>query len=87
MHPPSKTMNNPNAVSKFGNHGRKPEEPPRRPEFDQEYDGKTVRITLHNGGVVVGRAETSKYWLKIRAQGDRVLYINKAYIVMIEPAE
>ncbi|MEM4592884.1 MAG: hypothetical protein QW196_05740, partial [Sulfolobales archaeon] len=55
-------------VSKFGNTEKKPgKERPgeklRRSEFDHEYEGKAVKLTLYNGTVVIGRAETSKYWL------------------------
>ncbi|MEM3964381.1 MAG: hypothetical protein QW584_01490 [Thermofilaceae archaeon] len=65
----------------------KPGEESRRSEFDSEYEGRTVRVTLHNGTVVIGRAETSKYWLKLRIAGGKSVYVNKAYVVMIEPLE
>ncbi|MEM0233629.1 MAG: hypothetical protein QXL22_06385 [Candidatus Nezhaarchaeales archaeon] len=82
-------------VSKFGNTKRADADRgaqgraqmPRRSEFDHEYEGRTVRVTLHNGTVVIGRAETSKYWLKIQTTGSKHIYVNKAFIVMIEPAE
>ncbi|MEM3974762.1 MAG: hypothetical protein QW320_10380 [Ignisphaera sp.] len=74
-------------VSKFGNTEKKPGKEPRKPEFDHEYEGRTVRVILHNGTTIIGKAETSKYWLKIQVAGGRCIYVNKAFIVMIEPAE
>lgn len=79
-----------NIVSKIENHGRKPEKPGkpgRRPEFDPEYEGRVVKLTLHNGTTVIGRAETSKYWLKMVSASGKCIYVNKAYVVLIEPAE
>ncbi|MEM4546937.1 MAG: hypothetical protein QXL83_01055 [Zestosphaera sp.] len=71
------------SAEKTGKHG----EESRRSEFDSEYEGKTVRVTLHNGTVVIGRAKTSRYWLKLRIVGGKSIYVNKAYVVMIEPLE
>jgi len=65
----------------------KSEEESRRSEFDSEYESRTVRVTLHNGTAVIGKAETSKYWLKLRITGGKSIYVNKAYVVMIEPLE
>ncbi|MEM1719862.1 MAG: hypothetical protein QW496_03345 [Desulfurococcaceae archaeon] len=65
----------------------KPRKEPGEPSFDSEYNGKTVRVTLHNGIVVIGRAETSKYWLKLWIGGGKRIYVNKAYVVMVEPLE
>ncbi|MEM4481414.1 MAG: hypothetical protein QXK88_01440 [Desulfurococcaceae archaeon] len=46
-----------------------------------------MKVLLHNGTTIVGKAETSKYWLKMQVAGGRCIYVNKAYVVMIEPAE
>ncbi|MEM0460471.1 MAG: hypothetical protein QXZ31_11430 [Thermofilaceae archaeon] len=60
---------------------------PRRSEFDHEYDGRAVKVVLHNGTTIVGKVETSKYWLKMQVASGRCIYVNKAYVVMIEPLE
>lgn len=67
-----------------GRAGR-PAQRPRRSEFDDEYEGRTVKLTLHNGTVLIGRVETSKYWLKLQTAGSSYVYVNKAYVVAIEP--
>jgi hypothetical protein len=56
-------------------------------DFSNEYKGRSVVITLGAGnpGVLRGKLEeASKYWVKL-VIGQRVLYINKAWIVSIEP--
>ena len=68
----------------------KPEKQGRvRPsDFSDEYRGKTATITLGAGNppVIRGRIEAaSRYWVKV-VVGQRTLYINKAWIVSIEPA-
>jgi hypothetical protein len=54
----------------------------RSPNFDQEYNGKIVKIKLSTGEVIQGRCVTSKYFIKII--GTPVRYVNKAHIAYIE---
>jgi hypothetical protein len=56
-------------------------------DFSHEYREKTVVVVLAAGNpsVLRGRLEAaSKYWVKL-AIGQRTLYVNKAWIVSIEP--
>ena len=69
----------------------KAEKPARRAakpsDFSNEYLGRTVVIVLAAGnpGVLRGKLEAaSRYWVKL-VIGQRVLYINKAWVVSIEP--
>jgi len=58
-----------------------------RNDFSEEYSGKNVTIVLGAGnpGVLRGRVEVaSRYWVKVSI-GQRVVYVNKAWIVSIEP--
>ncbi|RSN72926.1 MAG: hypothetical protein DSO07_02205 [Thermoproteota archaeon] len=50
--------------------------------FDNEYNGKIVKIKVTTGEVIQGRCVTSKYFIKII--GNPVKYVNKAHIVLIE---
>jgi hypothetical protein len=58
-----------------------------RNDFSEEYTGRSVTIVLGAGspGVLKGRVEAaSRYWVKVSI-GQRVVYVNKAWIVSIEP--
>ena len=58
----------------------------QRDGFDDEWLGKDVEVEQVKG-VIRGRVvDVSKYWLKIIVNGE-VVYLNKAYIVSIKPAE
>ena len=69
---------------------QKPARPKRESkpsDFSNEYLGRTVVIVLAAGnpGVLRGKLEAaSRYWVKL-VIGQRVLYINKAWVVSIEP--
>jgi len=55
-------------------------------DFSEEYVLKDVVIALHNNHVVSGRvAEARRFWIKVVLQDNSVLYINKAWVVYIEP--
>jgi len=58
----------------------------KKDSFDQELIGKRVRITLLTRGdeVEAEVVECARYWLKIMVNG-RVVYINKAFVVTVEP--
>lgn len=54
-------------------------------DFSNEYKNKTVSVLLANGKEVVGiLVEASRFWIKLQV-GMKVVYINKAWIVSIEP--
>lgn len=58
----------------------------RYADFKEEIKGKDATITLHNGTVIKCRiVDVRPYWLKIVTNGS-TLYVNKAYITLIEPA-
>ena len=57
-------------------------------DFSNEYKGRSVVIVLAAGnpGVLRGKLEeASKYWVKLTI-GQRTIYVNKAWIVSIEPS-
>jgi hypothetical protein len=56
-------------------------------DFSNEYLGRTVVITLAAGNPAMLRGKleaASKYWVKLTI-GQRTVYVNKAWIVSIEP--
>jgi hypothetical protein len=54
-------------------------------DFCEEYCGNEVRVVLHNEKIINGKiTESRKYWLKIES-GGIVYYVNKAYVVYIQP--
>jgi hypothetical protein len=59
-----------------------------RNDFSEEYIGRSVTIILGAGNpsTLKGRVEAaSRYWVKVSI-GQRVVYVNKAWIVSIEPS-
>jgi hypothetical protein len=60
----------------------------KRPgSFDEEIEGASVRVVLHDGRPIVGRVvEARRHWLKV-ATGGSVVYVNKAYIAYIQPQQ
>ncbi|MEZ0393692.1 MAG: hypothetical protein ABWK00_01400 [Desulfurococcaceae archaeon] len=45
-----------------------------------------ITVVLANGQMITGKVvDSSKYWMKISADG-RVVYVNKAWVALIEPA-
>jgi hypothetical protein len=66
--------------------------PQRRPskpsDFSEEYAGKRVVVTMHNGLVMEGLLlEARKYWFKIKDSSDKVVYVNKGFVATIEVFE
>ena len=59
----------------------------KRSDFSEEYKDYRLRVLLHSGEVVEGRlVEARRYWIKVVTEDrKRVFYINKAYVVYIEP--
>jgi len=63
-----------------------------REDFDKELRGKRVRLILQSGEELEAEVTgSSRYWLKLQVKTrdgkDKTLYLNKAYIMLIEPAE
>jgi acetolactate synthase small subunit len=57
-----------------------------RDGFDDEWVGKDVEVEQVKG-VIRGRIiDVSRYWLKMAVDGQ-TLYVNKAFILSIKPAE
>lgn len=57
-------------------------------DFSQEYIGRRINVVLalENGKSLSGLAvEASKYFIKLRTDQNRYVYINKAWIATIEP--
>jgi outer membrane biosynthesis protein TonB len=56
-------------------------------DFSNEYKGRSVVIVLAAGNPAMLRGrleEASKYWVKL-VIGQRTIYVNKAWIVSVEP--
>jgi len=54
--------------------------------FLEEFEGSQVRVVLHNEKVINGIiAESRKYWVKVMVDPNTYYYINKAWIVYIQP--
>jgi hypothetical protein len=57
-----------------------------RDGFDDEWVGKDVEVEQVKGVIRGKIIDVSRYWLKMVADGQ-TLYVNKAYVVSIKPAE
>ena len=55
-------------------------------DFSEEYNGKLAKILVLNQPMIIGKIiETRPYWLKVELPDNKTIYINKAYIISIEP--
>jgi len=64
----------------------KKERPRKFDNFFEEYEDCDVRVVLHNEKIVNGRiVESRKYWMKVKTDSNTYYYINKAWIVYIQP--
>jgi ribosome maturation factor RimP len=56
-------------------------------DFAEEIVGVEVRVMLHDGKPLIGRIiEAKRYWIKL-AVGGAVYYVNKAFVVYIQPVQ
>ena len=56
-------------------------------DFAEEIIGVEARVMLHDGRPLIGRiVEAKRYWMKLSV-GNSVYYINKGFIVYIQPIE
>jgi len=59
---------------------------PKNPsDFSNEYVGKNVKVVLYNSVVEGVLEKSTKYWFKI-SNGGRTVYVNKAWVVFVEPS-
>ena len=59
---------------------------PRYDNFFEEFKDVEVRVVLHNERVLSGRVvESRRYWIKLTTDGSTYYYINKAWIVYVQP--
>ena len=64
------------------------EEPRQRrySDFFEEFRDAEVRVVLYNEKVLSGRiVESRRYWVKLAADGGTYYYINKAWVVYVQP--
>jgi hypothetical protein len=55
-------------------------------DFHEEFTGKICKIQVLNQSLILGKIiESRAYWIKVETSDQRILYINKAYLVSIEP--
>ena len=58
----------------------------RYDNFFEEYRDAEVRVVLYNEKVLSGRiVESRRYWVKLAADGGAYYYINKAWVVYVQP--
>jgi hypothetical protein len=64
-------------------------EEPRQQRYDnffEEFRDAEVRVVLYNEKVLSGRiVESRRYWLKLTTDGGTYYYINKAWVVYVQP--
>jgi len=81
---------------KYSREAQKPEATKQEPEtertahrydnFFEEFKDQEVRVVLYNEKVLSGRVvESRKYWIKLTTDGTTYYYINKAWIVYVQP--
>jgi len=62
--------------------------PSKPSDFSEEYVGKRVVVTMHNGLVMEGLLlEARKYWFKLKDANSNVVYVNKGFVATIEVFE
>ena len=58
----------------------------RYDNFYEEFKDLEVRVVLYNEKVLSGRViESRKYWIKLTTDGTTYYYVNKAWIVYVQP--
>jgi len=58
----------------------------RYDNFFEEFKDQEVRVVLYNEKVLSGRVlETRRYWIKLTTDGTTYYYVNKAWIVYVQP--
>jgi hypothetical protein len=55
-------------------------------DFSEEYNGKLAKILVLNQPLLIGKiVEVRPYWIKFENPEGKTIYINKAFIITIEP--
>jgi len=55
-------------------------------DFHEEFSGKICKIQVLNQSLLIGTIkEVRAYWIKVETVDRRILFINKAYVIQIEP--
>jgi hypothetical protein len=55
-------------------------------DFHEEFSGKICKIQVLNQSLLIGTVkEVRAYWIKVETVDHRILFINKAYVIQIEP--
>jgi hypothetical protein len=55
-------------------------------DFHEEFSGKICKIQVLNQSLLIGTIkEVRAYWIKVETVDHRTLFINKAYVIQIEP--
>lgn len=55
-------------------------------DFSEEYNGKLAKISVLNQPMLIGKiVEARRYWIKVETAEGKTIYLNKAYIISIEP--
>jgi len=55
-------------------------------DFSEEYNGKLAKILVLNQPLLIGKiVEVRRYWIKFENPDGKTIFINKAFILTIEP--
>ena len=54
-------------------------------DFHEEFTGKICKIQVPNQLIIGLVKETRAYWIKVETTEKRTLYINKAFVISVEP--
>jgi hypothetical protein len=55
-------------------------------DFHEEFVGKICKIQVPNYPIIVGTVKEARaYWIKVETSEKKILYINKAYVISVEP--
>ena len=83
---------------RYSREAQKPEATKQEPEtkvekptyrydnFYEEFKDQEVRVVLYNEKVLSGRVvESRRYWIKLTTDGTTYYYVNKAWVVYVQP--
>jgi ATP-dependent 26S proteasome regulatory subunit len=55
-------------------------------DFSEEFNGRLAKISILNQPLLIGKiVEARRYWIKVETADNKTIYLNKAYIISIEP--
>jgi hypothetical protein len=72
--------------SKKQEHEKEHEKTKKLGDFSEEFNGRIVKVQILNQPILIGKIlEARRYWIKVETADNKTIYLNKAYIISIEP--